>query len=63
MLTISKNYGIVLGIIFILSVIAFNLIMDKFFDKEYKDFIRNDMKNIYYISSKNLEDYKALNSI
>lgn len=63
MLTIRKKYGIVLGIIFILSVIAFNLIMDKFFDKEYKDFIRNDMKNIYYISSKNLEDYIALNSI
>lgn len=55
MLTIRKKYGIVLGTIFILSVIAFNLIMDKFFDKEFEDFIRNDMKDIYYISSKNLE--------
>lgn len=63
MLTIRKKYGIVLGTIFILSVIAFNLIMDKFFDKEFEDFIRNDMKDIYYISSKNLEDYIALNSI
>lgn len=63
MLTIRKKYGIVLSLIFLLSVISFNLVMDKFFDKEFKAFVKNDMKDIYYISSKNLDDYIILNSI
>ncbi len=63
MLTIRKKYGIVLLLIFLLSTISFNLVMDKFFNKEFEDFVKNDMKDIYYISSKNLEDYIALNSI
>ena len=63
MLTIRKKYGIVLLLIFLLSTISFNLVMDKFFDKEFEDFVKNDMQDIYYISSKNLEDYIELNSI
>ena len=63
MLTIRKKYGIVLLLIFLLSTISFNLVMDKFFNKEFEDFVKNDMQDIYYISSKNLEDYIELNSI
>lgn len=63
MLTIRRKYGIVLGVIFILSLISFNLVMDKFFDKSFKDYVSKDMEEVYYVSSKNLEDYIALNSI
>lgn len=63
MITIRKKYGIVLGIIFIISLISFNLVLNKFFDKSFKELIINDMQNIYKISSKNLEDYIILNSI
>ena len=63
MLTIRKKYGILLGSIFVLSVISLNLIMDKFFDKSFKDLVAQDMKEIYNISFKNLDDYLALNSI
>ena len=63
MITIRKKYGIVLGIIFIISLISFNSVLNKFFDKSFKELIINDMQNIYKISSKNLEDYIILNSI
>ena len=63
MLTIRKKYGILLGSIFVLSVISLNLIMDKFFDKSFKDLVAQDMKEIYNISFKNLDDYLTLNSI
>lgn len=63
MLTIRKKYGLALGIIFIVSLISFNLVLNKFFEKSFKEFVVNDMQNIYKISSKNLEDYIALNSI
>ncbi|MBE6054555.1 MAG: HAMP domain-containing histidine kinase [Clostridium sartagoforme] len=63
MITIRKKYGIALGVIFFLSVIFFNIFMDKFFNKSFKEIVTNDMKNIYYISSKNIEDYLAINNI
>ncbi|MBS5885051.1 MAG: ATP-binding protein [Clostridium sp.] len=63
MLTIRRKFGIVLGFIFILSILFFNLIMDKFFDRNFKDNISKDMSNIYKVSAKNLEDYIAINSI
>ena len=63
MLTIRKKYGIVLLLIFLLSTISFNLVMDKFFDKEFEDFVKNDIQDIYYMSTKNLDDYIELNSI
>ncbi|MDU5111983.1 MAG: hypothetical protein E6248_16240, partial [Clostridium sp.] len=63
MVTIRKKYGILLVSIFVLSVISLNLIMDKFFDKSFKELVAQDMKEIYNISFKNLDDYFALNSI
>lgn len=63
MLTIRKKYGIVLLIVFFLSIISFNLVIDKFFDKSFKELVINDMQNIYKISYKNLQDYISLNSI
>lgn len=63
MLTIRRKFGIVLGFIFILSILLFNLTMDKFFDENFKDHISKDMSNIYKISAKNLEDYIIINNI
>ncbi|MBD7914474.1 HAMP domain-containing histidine kinase [Clostridium sp. Sa3CUN1] len=63
MVTIRKKYGLVLLLIFLASTIFFNLLMDNFFKKEFKKLIKNDMENIYHVSSKNLEDYMTLNSI
>ncbi len=63
MLTIRKKYGLVLGSVFILSLITFNILLNKFFDKSFKEFVVKDMEDIYKISSKNLEDYTVLNSI
>lgn len=63
MLTIRKKYGLVLLLVFLASIIFFNSLMDNFFEKEFKKLIKNDMENIYHISSKNLEDYMMLNSI
>ncbi|MDY4252443.1 hypothetical protein, partial [Clostridium sp.] len=63
MLTIRKKYGLVLGSVFILSLITFNILLNKFFEKSFKEFVVNDMEDIYRISSKNLEDYTVLNSI
>lgn len=62
MLTIRRKFGIVLGFIFILSILFFNLIMDKFFDRNFKDHISKDMSNIYKVSAKNLEDYIIINN-
>lgn len=63
MLTIRKKYGLVLLLIFLASIIFFNSLMDNFFEKEFKKLIKNDMENIYHVSSKNLQDYMMLNSI
>ncbi|WP_195429490.1 HAMP domain-containing sensor histidine kinase [Clostridium sp. D46t1_190503_E9] len=63
MLTIRRKYGIVLALIFILSILLFNLIIDNFFNKNFKDTISKDMSNIYKVSAKNLEDYIVINSI
>lgn len=63
MLTIRKKYGVVLLIVFLLSIISFNVLMDNFFEKEFKELIKNDMQHIYYVSFKNLEDYMTLNNI
>lgn len=63
MLTVRKKYGLVLGSVFILSLITFNILLNKFFDKNFKKFVAKDMEDIYKISSKNLEDYTVLNSI
>ena len=63
MLTIRKKYGLVLGSVFIISIIIFNLLLNEFFDNSFKEFVVNDMEDIYKISSKNLEDYAVLNSI
>ncbi|MDI9216734.1 histidine kinase dimerization/phospho-acceptor domain-containing protein [Clostridium tertium] len=63
MLTIRRKYGIVLALIFILSILLFNLIIDNFFNKNFKNTISKDMSNIYKVSAKNLEDYIVINSI
>ena len=63
MLTIRKKYGLVLGSVFIIAIIIFNLLLNEFFDNSFKEFVVNDMEDIYKISSKNLEDYAVLNSI
>ena len=39
MLTIRRKYGIVLSVIFIISIIISNIILNKFFYKNFKEYI------------------------
>ena len=63
MLTIKHKFGIVLSLIFIISIIVFNSFMDKFFYQRFKIYVSEDMKENYTVSFKNLEDYILINDI
>lgn len=63
MLTIKRKYAVVLGIVFITALVSFNLFMDKFFSERFKDYVSQDMRQNYGVSSKNLDDYVLINNI
>jgi signal transduction histidine kinase len=63
MLTIRRKFAIVLGGIFILSTILFNLFLVKFFDENFQKYIVSDMNEIYKVSINNLNDYFLINNI
>lgn len=62
-MTIRRKYGLVLLIIFIVSLLSFNIFIDKLFEKNFKNIITTDMKIIYSSSLKNLDDYMIINNI
>ncbi|NLZ33393.1 MAG: HAMP domain-containing histidine kinase [Clostridiales bacterium] len=62
-MTIRGKFGLVLLIIFIISLLSFNIFIDKLFEKNFKNIITEDVKIIYSSSIKNLEDYILLNNI
>lgn len=63
MLTIRRKYGIVLSVIFVVFIIISNMILNKFFNKNFKEYITNDMEKNYEISLSSLNDYLAINNI
>lgn len=63
MLTIKHKFGIILSLIFIISIIVFNIFMDRFFYQRFKGYVSEDMKENYAVSFKNLEDYLLINDI
>lgn len=63
MLTIRRKYGVVLSLIFIVFIIISNIILNKFFYKNFKEYITNDMKKNYEVSLSSLNDYLAINNI
>lgn len=63
MLTIKRKYAIVLAVVFITALVSFNLFMDKFFYERFKEYVSQDMKQNYGVSSKNLDDYVLINNI
>lgn len=63
MLTIRKKYGVVLGIVFGISIVSFNLFMDSFFYDRFKEYVSEDMMRNYEVSSKNIDDYILINDI
>lgn len=63
MLTIRRKYGIVLSVIFIVFIIISNMILNKFFYRNFKEYITNDMEKNYEVSFSSLNDYLAINNI
>ncbi|MGL5086073.1 MAG: hypothetical protein ACRC68_10240, partial [Clostridium sp.] len=63
MITIRRKFAVLLIGVFFISIILFNVILDNFFDKSFKEYISKDMKEIYEISAKNLDDYIVINGI
>ncbi|EOR26032.1 sensor histidine kinase [Clostridium sartagoforme AAU1] len=63
MLTIRRKYGIVLSVIFIVLIFISNIILNKFFYRNFKEYITNDMEKNYEVSFSSLNDYLAINNI
>lgn len=63
MLTIRRKYGLVLSVIFIMFTIISNRVLNKFFYKNFKEYITNDMDKNYQVSLSSLNDYLAINNI
>ncbi len=63
MLTIRRKYGIVLSVIFIVFIIISNIILNRFFYRNFKEYITNDMEKNYQVSLSSLNDYLAINNI
>lgn len=63
MLTIRRKYAIVLAMIFVISLGSFNLFINKFFYERFKEYVYEDMRQNYEVSSKNFQDYILINNI
>lgn len=63
MLTIRRKYGVVLSIIFIVFIVISNIILNRFFYKNFKEHITTDMEKNYQVSLSSLNDYLAINNI
>lgn len=63
MLTIRRKYGVVLSIIFIVFIIVSNIILNRFFYRNFKEYITSDMEKNYQVSFSSLNDYLAINNI
>ncbi|MGL5353394.1 MAG: hypothetical protein ACRDA5_08700, partial [Clostridium sp.] len=63
MITIRRKFAVLLIGVFFISIISFNVILDKFFDKSFKEYISKDMKELYEASAKNIDDYIVINGI
>lgn len=63
MITIRRKFAMALCVIFIVATISFNLFLVKFFEGNFRDYILNDMNEIYKVSIKNLDDYYLINNI
>lgn len=62
-MTIRRKFAAVLGGIFIISTILFNLFLVRFFDRNFKNYVVTDMNDVYKVSINNLNDYFLIKNI